>query len=663
MATRTSSDDDPISSNELLEAARNYSKAVALARESSRQTLFPGEAKAFARSGIDPEEALGYLSNWLNAHQASLTAEDPTSTLEDRQGSAPAGSTPPHESRARRDLALLRRSLKVTSGEIAVLAGKDPSAVTHWRKGQKKFPEPVVGGRSPLFNFDEVHDWLERHDKLVNEPDAAWLWRKSVQALHQATGQEGRSRLRGYVTAMVVVLPDFLDDISGFVELRETAGFEHWREETDWVLDDDQAKFLREHLIGVDTDHEARACTARAFRYAIDSECTQRGLLDDALDALDALSPAQTTTSLRVSALITRLAYDLPNPPESVLDLACGEATILADLLNPPPNLKPRHSFKLRGIEKDPGTAAIARIRLQLHDSHGEVDWGIRVDDSLAAATPTEAFDVVVVDPPTKKAKEWVNLAKKSLAANRTSRAFVLLPRSALDADGPCASLIRERQLEAAVFLPNRLKKNSRGLALCVITSGSVPCEEILVIDLADLKLKNLNFGTVTPLADPPGYVLPIDEVCDAISHWRDTRTINRDLLRGRQESITADNAISHRHGTARRSLLSGADLYRTEPLGNGGFSVTATREVPEGAVLTISVAYDTDGGNPIKNWQPADFRLDYMTVEIEGGQLVEKSGNKIQARSTGNEGLKVKVQGFDPNRDLFVAASLSEDN
>ena len=164
-------------------------------------------------------------------------------------------------------------------------------------------------------------------------------------------------------------------------------------------------------------------------------------------------------------------------------------------------------------------------------------------------------------------------------------------------------------------------------------------------------------------------------------AHWQTTRTINRDLLNGRQESITADNAIkrglgsysrllsgdshanSHRHGTARRSLLSGADLYRIEPLGDGGFSVTATREVPEGAVLTISVAYDTDGGNPIKNWQPADFRLDYMTVEIEGGQLVEKSDNKIQARSTGNEGLKVKVQGFDPNCELLIEASLSEDN
>ncbi len=574
-----------------------------------------------------------------------------------------------------RDLRHIRRYLKVTSGEIADLAGKDPSAVTHWRKGKKGFPEPVVGGRSPLFRYDEAHDWLEEHNKLAHEPEPAWLWRKSVQALHESTGVADRSRLRGYVTTMVVVVPDFLDDLDDFVELRETEGFDRWLDETDRDLDTETVEFLREHINDVKPHGETLRCAARAFRYALDNQCTEWELLDGALDALDALSPVQTTTSLPVTDLITELIGNLAGHAGTVADLACGEATLITGLLKR--DLPSDARFV--GVEKDRDTAAIARIRLMLRGSSTTAD--IQVGDSLAEAATAGQFDAVVIDPPTKKTKAWLDLARKSLATNQTSRAFVLLPRSALVADGPCASLTRERRLEAVVYLPNRLKKDSRGLALCVITSESVRCEETLLIDLADLKVKNPYSGPLTQLSDPIRDVLPINDVSAAVSHWQTTRTINRDLLNGRQESITADNAIkrglgsysrllsgdshanSHRHGTARRSLLSGADLYRIEPLGDGGFSVTATREVPEGAVLTISVAYHIDGGNPIKNWQPADFRLDYMTVEIEGGQLVEKSDNKIQARSTGNEGLKVKVQGFDPNRDLFVAASLSEDN
>jgi hypothetical protein len=103
--------------------------------------------------------------------------------------------------------------------------------------------------------------------------------------------------------------------------------------------------------------------------------------------------------------------------------------------------------------------------------------------------------------------------------------------------------------------------------------------------------------------------------------------------------------------------------LCRIEKLLPDGFSVTCTRPVPEGQVVTIGVAYDIPRGNPLTNWQPEDFRLDYMTVEMDGGQLVEKSDNKIQVSSTGDETLKVKVRGFDSNRDLFVEASLSEDS
>jgi len=472
-----------------------------------------------------------------------------------------------------RDLRHIRRYLKVTSGEIADLAGKDPSAVTHWRKGKKEFPEPVVGGRSPLFRYDEAHDWLEEHNKLAHEPEPAWLWRKSVQALHESTGVADRSRLRGYVTTMVVVVPDFLDDLDDFVELRETEGFDRWLDETDRDLDTETVEFLREHINDVKPHGETLRCAARAFRYALDNQCTEWELLDGALGALDALSPVQTTTSLPVTDLITELIGNLAGHAGTVADLACGEATLITGLLKR--DLPSDARFV--GVEKDRDTAAIARIRLMLRGSSTTAD--IQVGDSLAEAATAGPFDAVVIDPPTKKTKAWLDLARKSLATNQTSRAFVLLPRSALVADGPCASLTRERRLEAVVYLPNRLKKDSRGLALCVITSESVRCEETLLIDLADLKVKNPYSGPLTQLSDPIRDVLPINDVSAAVSHWQTTRTINRDLLNGRQESIKADNAIkrglgsysrllpgdshanSHRHATARRSLLKGADL------------------------------------------------------------------------------------------------------
>jgi hypothetical protein len=438
-----------------------------------------------------------------------------------------------------RDLRHIRRYLKVTSGEIADLAGKDPSAVTHWRKGKKGFPEPVVGGRSPLFRYEEAHDWLKEHNKLAHEPDPAWLWRKSVQALHESTGVEDRSHLRGYVTAMVVVIPDFLVEIDDFVELRETEGFDRWRGVTDWDLDTETEEFLRKHINEVKPHGEMLKCAARAFRYAFKNQYTEwEELLDCALDALDALSPVQTTTSLPVADLITELIGNLADHAGTVADLACGEATLITGLLK----RELPSDARFVGIEKNPDAAAIARIRLMLRGSSTTAD--IQVGDSLAEDSIAGPFDVVVIDPPTKKATAWLNLASKNLATNQTSRAFVLLPRSALVADGPCASLTRERRLEAVVYLPNRLKKDSRGLALCVITSESVRCEETLLIDLADRKVKNPYSGPVTQLSEPIRDVLPINDVSAAISHWQTTRTINKDLLNGRQESITADNAI-----------------------------------------------------------------------------------------------------------------------
>jgi tRNA1(Val) A37 N6-methylase TrmN6 len=509
--------------------------------------LYPGEATTFARAGLTPEEGLSSLFSNLNAHQALLSGKQLPGAREDLGESSGIAPPEPPGPRASRDLASIRRNLTVTTSEIAFLAGKRPTSVTHWRKGKKGFPEPVTGGRSPLFNLDEVHDWLELHDKLTNEAPASWLWRKSVQALHQTTVDEDRSRLRGCVAAMVVVLPDFLDDISGFVDLDETTGFDQWRDGTSRQFDDELAEFLQKHLVDVDLESESKRCSARAFRFALESGYTEFGLLDEALDALAELSEPETTTSMPLTALINGLIGDLPNQSPSVIDLACGEATVLVDLLN-------RHrlpGLSLKGVEKDPESAAIARIRLQLHASLTKADWRIEIGDCLAGATLTGDFDAVVLDPPSRDSEEWVALAKSHLTDNDNSRAFVLLPWSALKANGPCSSSIKRNQLEAIILLPNRLKRESRRFALCVITNGKAAGREILHIDLSNLKVKNLPYGTATPISSQAGDDFPITDVCAAISHWRTTRTINEELLPGRQKSIRTTEAAKHGVGEA----------------------------------------------------------------------------------------------------------------
>ena len=108
---------------------------------------------------------------------------------------------------------------------------KFASAINNWRNGKKSFPEPVVGGHSPLFNLTEVHAWLKAHDKLANEPGADWYWRKWVQVLPESVVQGGRF-LRAYVTSVVFVLRDFQTDKDGWVDrfhdIHTAEGFDQW---------------------------------------------------------------------------------------------------------------------------------------------------------------------------------------------------------------------------------------------------------------------------------------------------------------------------------------------------------------------------------------------------------------------------------------------------
>ena len=532
--------------------------------------LFQGEAMALARAGIfESEQALKrLLPIWHSARfaldmRAERSLEDVVRELskvwEFLRGGYPATTTtldrdlvrsredevrallklwgdsrdsaPPRTD----DLDLVRRNLRnlrITSKEIQVMAGAEFSGtISNWRRGKKGFPEPVVGGRSPLFNLAEVHAWLKAHDKLANEPGADWYWRKWVQALSESVVQGGRF-LRAYVTSVVFVLHDFRTDNDGWVDrfhdIHTPEGFDQWSAGKD--NPEDLAAFLRKHLLGVefrDSEGSTRTSMARAFWHAVNNGFTDRDLLDQALDTLSELTDTQDTTSLPLSDLITRLVADLPGPPSSFLDLASGEATVLANLASRGglPDLQ------LSGFELDGDVAAISKIRLGYLDN--ETAWEIHVRDSLDEGDPRPrgTFDAVLVDPPTKKIPRWINHSAALLNKTTASRAFILLPEAALAVDGPCAGSIKRKRLEAVVLLPNRLKRESRGLVLCIFTSDQATCDEVLVIDLGHK-------------ADD--YEDLADDACAAISHWRDTQTINAALLPGRQRSIGAEAAAIH---------------------------------------------------------------------------------------------------------------------
>lgn len=98
---------------------------------------------------------------------------------------------------------------------------------------------------------------------------------------------------------------------------------------------------------------------------------------------------------------------------------------------------------------------------------------------------------------------------------------------------------------------------------------------------------------------------------------------------------------------------------FRIERL-QGGFAVhPGDPEAEPLGHLQIRVAYDTNRGNPLKAWHPADFRLDQRPVEVTaetGCSIQARADNQITMRIDSPQ-FRFSVTGFDPKRDLYVRA------
>lgn len=94
-----------------------------------------------------------------------------------------------------------------------------------------------------------------------------------------------------------------------------------------------------------------------------------------------------------------------------------------------------------------------------------------------------------------------------------------------------------------------------------------------------------------------------------------------------------------------------------------GGFIVRAgedNKQIPE--LLDIRVAYQVRRGDPFKKYRPADFEVnkDPIHIELNGSELITAEENCIRVRIL-EEGFRIRVKGFDENRDLRVEVSARE--
>ena len=67
-------------------------------------------------------------------------------------------------------------------------------------------------------------------------------------------------------------------------------------------------------------------------------------------------------------------------------------------------------------------------------------------------------------------------------------------------------------------------------------------------------------------------------------------------------------------------------------------------------------VAYDRRSGNPLTHWRQEDFRLEDMDVEVRGGSIATRNGNRLVVDVDEPASFAIRVRGFDPNRDVFVS-------
>lgn len=372
---------------------------------------------------------------------------------------------------------------KITTTEIAELAGVSTAAVSQWRKRHPEtFPQAIPGkGRAILFDRTAVLNWLKNNDRPIRQ------------------GWEMADAIRG-----VVKTSQYGPALALFAARASVSS------------SNDLPSPLREQMEELFSEPGVR----EAYSKLADNHTAQDMLTaaDDAFAKFSSRESGEHTSPEILNTLISNL---VPNAPQAALDFACGTGGTLAAI---------HHRFPETSLSgNDINSAALAVAQARAITNNWSATW-TNHDVIQPDTLPTAAFDLICATPPFGQRVDknrleeqperwaygvpgrnddtkWLQLAHRSLTDGgigiiNTFNAPLFSPQSrsslsAMVADGSLLAVISlPKNLFANTSIPSALiifTKNTKRVSDTVLFAtvqavhGDNPSRKVTALDTGDL--------------------------------------------------------------------------------------------------------------------------------------------------------------------------------
>jgi len=429
--------------------------------------------------------------------------------------------------------------VRVTTSEIAELAGVSRPTVSNWRRRHADFPAPIAtaprGG--DLFVLADVEDWLERHGRTISRPsgvDLLWAAADGARGIHPV---EHVVEVACATLVLVKVTSETARNALASLPRDEVSeARRQLRATVDAVVEG--SAMLVAALTPLTSDQLDRPLVD-VVRAAAVVGCGEGDLPDLFETILDRRRRWQTyrTREHETSDGLAELMIRLAQPRGVVFDPSVGEGSLLLKAGQAANDVK----LTLLGQEINETACRMAVQRLLIHG----IDATVTVGDSLLHGDyPTLRADVVLCDPPfgqhwpapkqgdsrwfagaPSKANAdlaWVQHVVNHLS--QTGRGYVVLPHGALFRGGRDAKirseLVRQGCVEAIVALPGGLiNRTAIPIVLWVVKAAALTDQDrrVLLINGA------LSFPGEADVRGLEPWVQ--DRIAETLEHFRESPT------------------------------------------------------------------------------------------------------------------------------------------